>query len=79
MTRPAPRVFPECRKLQRTLGRRESRAVGRRTEIQIALLVAGVLVWGYGQRTDTPWLEFTGIGFFAVATALRFLKPRKKD
>ena len=53
--------------------------MGRRTEIQIALLIAGVLVWGYGQRTDTPWLEYTGIGFFAVATALRFFKPRQKE
>lgn len=50
--------------------------MGRRTEIQLALLVAGVMVWGYGQRTETPWLQYTGLGFFAVATVLRFLKRR---
>jgi hypothetical protein len=52
--------------------------VGRRTEIQIALLIAGVIVWGYGQRTETPWLQFTGVGFFAMAAALRFFKDRSK-
>ena len=54
--------------------------MGRRTEIQIALLIAGVLVWGYGQRTETRWLQFTGIAFFAAATALRFSKrPPQSD
>jgi hypothetical protein len=53
--------------------------VGRRTEIQIALLIAGVIVWGYGQRTDTQWLQWTGVGFFAVATALRFVKRAPKE
>jgi hypothetical protein len=50
--------------------------VGRRTELQIALLVAGIIVWGYGQREDVPWLQYTGIAFFAVATALRFAKKK---
>ena len=53
--------------------------MGRRTEIQIALLIAGVLVWGYGQRTETRWLQLTGIGFFAAATALRFIKRTPKE
>ena len=53
--------------------------MGRRTEIQIALLIAGVLVWGYGLRSETGWLQLTGIAFFAVATALRFLKRSPKE
>ena len=39
----------------------------------------GRLVWGYGQRTETRWLQLTGIGFFAVATALRFVKRPPKE
>lgn len=51
--------------------------MGRRTEIQLALLVAGIAVWGYGTRADVPWMQFTGIGFFALATLLRFTKRRE--
>jgi hypothetical protein len=48
--------------------------VTRRTEIQLALLVVGLAVWGYGQRIDDGRLRLIGIVFFAVAAALRFLK-----
>jgi hypothetical protein len=50
--------------------------MGRRTEIQIVLLIAGVIVWAVGQRMEIVPLQWTGIGCFAVATALRFLKKR---
>ena len=50
--------------------------MGRRTEIQLALLIAGIMVWGYGQRTENVVLQYTGIAFFAVATILRFFKPK---
>jgi len=50
--------------------------VARRTEIQLALLVVGLVVWGYGQRVDDGRLRLIGILLFAVATALRFLKKR---
>jgi hypothetical protein len=50
--------------------------MGRRTEIQVALLIAGILVWGYGQRTENAVLQYTGIAFFAVATLLRFFKKK---
>ena len=51
--------------------------MSRRTEIQIALLVMGLIVWGYGERVDDPRLRYIGIGFFAAATLLRFWKrPR---
>ncbi len=51
----------------------------RRTEIQIALLFIGLFVWGYGQRTDNETLEYIGIGFFALATLLRFFKRRAPE
>lgn len=51
----------------------------RRTEIQLALLAVGLVVWGYGQRIDDDRLRAVGIVFFAVATALRFLKKRDPD
>ena len=46
----------------------------RRTEIQLALLVIGIVVWGYGQRSENGRLQLIGIVFFAAATALRFVK-----
>jgi len=39
----------------------------------------GLIVWGYGQRSDDPTLRWVGIGFFAVATALRLLKRRQSE
>jgi hypothetical protein len=48
--------------------------VTRRTEIQLALLVVGLGVWGYGQRIDDARLRIVGIVLFAVATVLRFFK-----
>jgi hypothetical protein len=55
--------------------------MGRRTEAQLALLVIGLIVWGYGQRVDDERLRWIGIAFFAVATVLRFAKrrPREED
>ena len=48
----------------------------RRTEAQLALLVMGVIVWGYGQRTDDNRLTWIGLAFFASATILRFFKRK---
>jgi len=50
--------------------------VTRRTEIQLALLVIGLVVWGYGQRIDDGRLRAIGIVLFGVATVLRFFKKR---
>jgi hypothetical protein len=50
-----------------------------RTEIQIALLVVGVIVWAVGQRMEIVALQYTGIGFFAAATALRFFKKKPSE
>jgi hypothetical protein len=49
-------------------------SVGRRTTFQIAFLVMGLIVWGYGQRIDDPTIRLVGIAFFAVATMLRFFR-----
>ena len=48
--------------------------MGKRTTIQLALLVIGVIVWGYGQRIDDPSLRLVGIALFALATMLRFFR-----
>jgi hypothetical protein len=50
-----------------------------RTEIQIALIIAGMIIWGYGQRSENTALQYTGLGFFAAATALRFFKKKPPE
>jgi len=49
----------------------------RRTEAQLALLLIGVIVWGYGQRIDDNRLTWIGLAFFAAATLLRVLKRKQ--
>jgi hypothetical protein len=51
----------------------------RRTEIQLAILVMGLIVWAYGQRTENDTLTWFGIAFFAAATALRFFKRERQS
>jgi hypothetical protein len=53
--------------------------VGRRTEIQLALLLVGLIVWAIGLRMELVALQWTGIGFFAAATALRFFKKKRDE
>jgi hypothetical protein len=53
--------------------------MGRRTEIQLGLLVIGIIVWAVGIRNEIIVLQWTGIGFFAVATILRFFKKKTPD
>ena len=48
----------------------------RRTILQLALLTIGVIVWGYGSRTDDNRLTWIGLAFFAAAFLLRILKNR---
>jgi hypothetical protein len=50
--------------------------MARRTEVQLALLVMGLIVWGYGQRTDNGRLTWFGVAFFAVAFVVRFAKRK---
>ena len=48
--------------------------MSRRTTFQIAFLVMGLIIWGYGQRIDDPTVRLVGIAFFAVAFMLRFFR-----
>jgi uncharacterized membrane protein YccC len=48
-----------------------------RSLIQLALLVAGLVVWGVGSRIGDERLTWVGIACFAAAFLLRFAK--KKD
>jgi len=50
--------------------------MSRLTQLKLGILIAGLIVWGYGARVDNPWLRWVGIGFFAVAVVLRFVGPR---
>ena len=40
------------------------------------LLVAGVVVWGYGYRVDDPNVRFAAIGILAFALLMRFVPKR---
>jgi len=46
----------------------------RRTEIQLALVIVGLIVWAIGQRSEDTRLQYAGIACFAVATLLRVFK-----
>jgi hypothetical protein len=48
--------------------------LARRTVFQIAFLIMGLIIWGYGQRVDDPTIRLVGIAFFAVAFVLRFFR-----
>ena len=50
--------------------------MGRRTEMQLALLIVGLIAWGYGERVDDARLRYVGIGFFAAAFLLRIFKRK---
>jgi hypothetical protein len=53
--------------------------VARRTPVQLALAAMGLIVWGFGARTDDEFLTWIGIGFFAVAFLLRFWKEPQRS
>jgi hypothetical protein len=50
-----------------------------RTIAQVALLVIGLVVWGYAARVDDERLRWIGIGCFAAAFVLRLLKKRLRS
>jgi hypothetical protein len=50
--------------------------MGVRSIAQLALVVMGLIVWGYGSRTNDERLTLIGVCFFAAATLLRFFKRR---
>ena len=47
---------------------------GRRTTLQVAFLIMGLIIWAYGHRIDDPTVRLVGIAFFAVAFVLRFFR-----
>ena len=53
--------------------------MGKRTLAQLALILMGLIVWGYGARIDDQRLTLIGIAFFAAAFILRLMKPRKSE
>jgi hypothetical protein len=50
--------------------------VERRSQVQLVLLAAGLIVWGYGERVDEQRFRWVGIACFAAAFVLRLLKRR---
>jgi hypothetical protein len=46
----------------------------RRSTFQLAFLIMGLIIWGYGQRIDDPTVRLVGIAFFAVSFVLRFFR-----
>ena len=48
--------------------------MSRKTTFQLAFLIMGLIIWGYGQRVDDPTVRLVGIAFFAVAFMLRFFR-----
>ena len=48
--------------------------VGRKTIFQLAFVVMGLIIWGYGHRVDDPTIRIVGIAFFAVAFVFRFFR-----
>lgn len=51
----------------------------RRTMAQLALVFIGLVVWGYGARTDDSHITLAGLGCFALAFVLRLLKRKEAD
>jgi hypothetical protein len=49
------------------------------TIAKLALAVAGVVIWLYGNRTGQATLNYIGIGLLAVAVILRFVSRRRRD
>lgn len=43
---------------------------------RIALAFIGIVVWGYGQRTDRAETRLAGIGVLVVVLLLRFFPKR---
>jgi hypothetical protein len=46
---------------------------------KLALMGAGIVVWGMGVRLDNAMLRWTGVGLIAAAFLLRFAKGRQDN
>ena len=47
-------------------------------QLRLALTLIGVVLFGYGVRTDDLRLRWMGIAFLAVSLALRFVRRRRR-
>jgi hypothetical protein len=47
------------------------------TSWQAVIGVAGLVVFGYGLRTDSNTIRWAGIAVLAISVALRFVKKRR--
>jgi hypothetical protein len=46
----------------------------KRTPLQLAALIIGLILWGYGIRVHNDLFQWIGTGFLAVAVILRFFR-----
>jgi hypothetical protein len=53
--------------------------IGALSHVKLGLLAAGLILWGYGVRSDLEWLRWGGIGFMALAAALRFVGRKRGE
>lgn len=48
------------------------------TQMKLGLAVGGLILFGWGARSNNELLRWLGIGFLAAAVILRFVRPRRK-
>lgn len=48
------------------------------TVVKLLVVAAGLVLWGWGVRTESRQLRWYGIAAVGVAAAMRFWKPRPK-
>lgn len=48
------------------------------TMVKLALAVAGLLIFGYGIRSDQPLVRWVGLAVVGVAFLLRFVAPSER-
>jgi hypothetical protein len=48
------------------------------TAMKLALAASGLMIWGYGVRTNETFPTYLGIAMLATAVILRFLVKRDK-
>ena len=46
------------------------------TQLKLGLVFIGLVLFGYGVRTETEQTRWIGIAFLAAAAVLRFVGPR---
>ena len=46
--------------------------------MRIAIAAVGLVIWFYGSSNDHEMARWIGIAMLAVATLLRFIRPRRE-